>query len=148
MHQRSVRCGQLFLELVHEVSGDKNCHFVNAVEVLYRLWERCMPHARHIFTGNVTPLRLLHVNDYIMEKTFVYGILCLSKWLGDKKFPQGVYAWPPQLPPNLALDSSKPVAAKSLKKVAPLSAHIEDDYVAPHLRKGSPAGSSKDSAPK
>ena len=150
-HQRSVRCGQVFMEVVESVSDCKKVtNAKTPVEVLFRLWERCMPCARKVFEGPFSPLRLLHLNEYIMEKTFVYGVICMGKWLDEKKFPQGVYTWPPQLPPNLSLDSSMPVDAKALKKVAPLSVLIEDDYdarVPPHLRVGKPASSSKDGAP-
>ena len=42
---------------------------------------------------------MLHLNDYSLEKTFVYGIMALSKWLGQTRFPYGVYgSWPPTLP--------------------------------------------------
>ena len=45
---------------------------------------------------------MLHLNDYVLEKTFVYAILCLSKWLGADTFPQGIYGkWPPAPPKNL-----------------------------------------------
>ena len=42
-------------------------------------------------------------NDYILEKAFVYGIVALSKWLGEERYPCGVYGqWPPPFPAGLA----------------------------------------------
>ena len=45
---------------------------------------------------------LLGHNGFIIEKAFVYGVICLSKWLGDKVFPKGIYGlWPPQAPSHI-----------------------------------------------
>ena len=55
-----------------------------------------------MLTGNNRPLRLLHVKDYVLEKAFVYGIVALSKWLGEERLPYGVYGqWPPKFPATL-----------------------------------------------
>ena len=68
------------------------------------------------------------MNDYVMEKAFVYGIIALSKWLGKEKFPKGVYGtWPPPPPEDLAV--------------------CVDDGPA-HVRRGAPAASSCDPMPK
>ena len=42
--------------------------------------------------------RLLALNDYVMEKAFVFGVICMSKWMREEVFPQGVYVWPPAMP--------------------------------------------------
>jgi hypothetical protein len=45
---------------------------------------------------------VIHINDYILDKTFVYGVVMLSKWLGQKRLPEGVYGvWPPDPPPEV-----------------------------------------------
>ena len=45
---------------------------------------------------------MFHANDYIIEKTFVYGIICLSKWLSKDRFQEGLYGhWPPKMPDHL-----------------------------------------------
>ena len=67
----------------------------DANETLSRLFKLIVPRARDIF-ASLTWLRLLHVNQYSMEKSFVYGIVALSKWLGQDRFPPGIYdVWPP-----------------------------------------------------
>ena len=71
------------------------------VWTLYRLWGLCFPEAARIFTANNSPLRLLHMNDYVLEKTFVYGIISVTKWLGKEWFPCGLRKWPPKMPENL-----------------------------------------------
>ena len=46
--------------------------------------------------------RMFHATDYIMEKTFVYGIICLFKWLSKDRFQEGLYGyWPPKMPEHL-----------------------------------------------
>ena len=95
-----------------------------------------MPKARRVFDGNYRPLKLLHVNDYVMEKAFVYGIVALSKWLGEERFPYGVYGqWPPKFPAALV--------PRSLgSPQVDLEASTSDDHLPPSLRQGSPAASS------
>ena len=45
---------------------------------------------------------LLGHNGFIIEKAFVYGVICLSKWLGEKVFPKGIYGlWSPQAPSHM-----------------------------------------------
>ena len=53
-------------------------------------------------------MKLLHMNDYIIEKTFVYAMICLSKFLGKQWFSWGVFKWPPAPPPDLDLNASNP----------------------------------------
>ena len=43
-------------------------------------------------------MKLLDVNDNVMEKAFVYAILLLSLCVGDDLFPWGVHEWPPPSP--------------------------------------------------
>jgi len=69
--------------------------------MLMTLFEQCVPHARKIFAGNYAPMKLLHMNDYVIEKTFVYAMICLSKFLGELWFSCGVFKWPPAPPPNV-----------------------------------------------
>jgi hypothetical protein len=134
--RRSVRCGLPFQELVDRVAP-RSMFAQDPVETLFLLFSACVPCARRVFTDAYTPLRLLHVNDYVLEKTFVYGIVALSKWLGQERFPHGVYGqWPPQMPADLV---PKYKAAEAIQ----LLGH-PDDAVPPHLRVGSPAASSKD----
>ena len=42
------------------------------------------------------------MNDYVIEKTFVYAVIALSKWLSEEWFPHGIYGnWPPKPPGDL-----------------------------------------------
>ena len=99
---RQVRCSIAFQEIIDkeakEVSdhGGKSCG-KKTVDTLKRLFLKCVPYAtKYIFIGNNSPLRLLHVNDYVMEKAFVHGCLLLSKFMGKELLPCGQYVWPPQ----------------------------------------------------
>ena len=78
---------------------------------MLHLLEACLPGGRDIFR-NYEPYgiaRLFHLNGYVMEKTFVYAIFCLSKWLTKEYFPHGFYGqWPPELPED---QKPKPPAA-------------------------------------
>ena len=39
------------------------------------------------------------MNDYIVDKAFMHGVILLSKWLGEARFPKGIYGtWPPAYP--------------------------------------------------
>jgi len=99
---RHVRCSLPLLEVIEKVGKKSMSPDHDAVATLQTLWGRCVPESGRIFTAAYTPLRLLHYNDYVMEKTFVYGILALSKWLGSKAFPAGIYGqWPPAHPKDL-----------------------------------------------
>ena len=72
-------------------------------------------------------VRILHKNDYVMEKAFV-GVVGFSKWLGRDQFRNAIYEWPPAEPPNLA----------SMTVVEPVI--IKDD-VPSHLRASLGSGS-------
>ena len=68
--------------------------------------------ARDVFTHAYSPARLLWRNDYIIEKAFVFGVIALSKWLGDARFPQGLYgSWPPRQPVEAAEAPGAPAAS-------------------------------------
>ena len=66
-----------------------------------RLFEDCVPLPRRIFIGPTALQEVLHINEYVMDKAFVYGVVMLSKWLGSERLPGGVYGlWPPDPPPE------------------------------------------------
>ena len=101
---RIVRCGMQFQELLTRpgIARKRRVSGNDPVEALLSLLSHCMPKAREIFTGSVqcSMLKLLHLNDYVVEKTFVHAVFCLSKWLTRERFPAGLYDdnWPPELP--------------------------------------------------
>ena len=81
--RRSVRCGAPFQQVVDDIAPRDLFSVPDAVQALFGLVIACVPCARRLFTDAYAPLRLLHVNDYVLEKAFVYGIVALSKWLGQ-----------------------------------------------------------------
>ena len=97
----------------------------NPVDTLNKLFELCVPHSKLIFVGTNTPLKLLHMNDYVMEKAFVYGWMLLSKWLGSDRLMYGLYGmWPPQFPDHLLAAPKQAVVDVDAKATshAPVSA--------------------------
>ena len=70
----------------------------DAKNMLETLLSKCVPCSTRIFVGNYGVTKLLHMNEYVIEKTFVYAIMCLSKWLGPDIFTCGIYRWPPLAP--------------------------------------------------
>ena len=109
--RRHVRCGMPFRELLAGVVPPTTLAEPDAADILLKLFSKCVPCARRIFTGIRGPLRLLHVNDYILEKSFVYGIVSVSKWLGREHFGHGVHGrWPPAFPADLVPSSHRPAA--------------------------------------
>jgi hypothetical protein len=141
--RRQVRCSLPFEELLNQKAA--RTHFgKEPVEQMYRLFDRCVPCARRVFDGANGVLRMLHVNDYVLEKTFVYGIIALSKWLGEDKFPQGVYGkWPPKLPAKL-IPQNQGSMPFDLVDPPPLPPPPNDhpDDIPPRLQHGHPAASS------
>ena len=70
-----------------------------------------MPGAAVIFDNSTrfSASFFLAQNDFIMEKAYVYAVICLGKWLGGKLFPPGVYGlWPPEAPSQI-YERSPPV---------------------------------------
>ncbi len=90
-----MRCGVSFLSVIDQVVV--KTHFgLDPVEQLLRLLGTCVPRARLVFTGTYSPARLFQLNDFVFEKAFIFAIILLTKWLGPKRFPRGIYGdWPP-----------------------------------------------------
>ena len=133
--RRRVLCGLPFMELIDK-EASKGFFGANPVETLYRLFILCVPKAREVFKDHNSPLKLLHVNDYVMEKAFVYGIVLLSKYLGRDLFCYGIFGkWPPPFPANLVPRSPAPPPVD-------VEASNGEVNVPPHLRHGAPAASS------
>lgn len=93
-----VRCSTYFMEAVVSVVAPPQHSGHQPVEILFRIFEACVPSARKIFDTPFNPLRLLERSDFVLDKAFVFGIICLSKWLGRDQFPNGVFTWPPPAP--------------------------------------------------
>ena len=88
-----------FQDLVKRLCPADRFGVRDASAALVDLFRLCVPNAREIFKDAFSVPRLFHINGYVMEKAFVYGIICLSKWLGPGDYPCGVFGhWPPELP--------------------------------------------------
>jgi hypothetical protein len=138
--RRSVRCSLTFQEILDDFPSPISSGY-DPVQTLYQLFEAIVPYARRVFQKAYSPLRLLHVNDYDLEKAFVFGIVALSKWMGEERFPYGVYGqWPPNVSPDLVTKyhASEPIQPDTTgsqpsvlpPKWAPMLARI------PHLDAG------------
>ena len=125
---KSVQCGEPFLDIIGRYAPQGKVKVPQAM--LMTLFEQCVPHARKIFAGNYAPMKLLHMNDYVIEKTFVYAMICLSKFLGSEWFSWGVFQWPPVAPPNIyAADPDvvpvpEPGATPAAASASGLPAHL------------------------
>ena len=110
-HRRAVRCGLPFQTFLDHHFPPSRLGGRDVVDALQQLFSACVPKARDISMGSYTFLRMLHLNGYVMEKTFLYGIICLSKWVGHRVFPEGLYgSWPPELPHDLQPNLPPPIA--------------------------------------
>ena len=103
--RRYVRCSLPMMEVINKVYPKTN-HVAasDGCEALRKLLQHCIPEADRIFVkGTLHGYdSLLHQNEYILDKAFVYGIMCLSRWFGPRNFPWGIYGtWPPKFPENV-----------------------------------------------
>ena len=80
-------------------------------------------YARSIFVGDKGLRKILHINDYSLDKTFVYAIMTMSKILGHSYWPCGVFGtWPPEPDTAEATDNVEPrdrVSAPSSSSTQP-----------------------------
>jgi len=99
---RSVRCAAVFDAYLDEIAPPGlGKELKDPVVALQNLLESVAPGSpRHVFQGPRTFLRFLHLNDYILDKTFVCCVVCLSKWLRPENWADGVFDWPPPVPPD------------------------------------------------
>ena len=84
----------------------------------------------HVFNKQRRFHVLLHLNDYVLDKAFVSCVWALSKWLTEKCFPQGVFAWPPEVPPSVL---PKPAPVASIPEGEPLAALADGDGALPPM---------------
>ena len=98
---RTIHCGDQFKAIIDREVGP-GLMSRNVQDMFFVLLEKCIPCARKIFTGSMQPIKMLHNNDYVIEKAFVWAIIALSKYMGLEYFPHGVYGtWPPSPPHDL-----------------------------------------------
>ena len=94
-----------------------NAQSRDPITSLTYVFQAIIPFSRDIFAPNLRLglHKLLGRNNYIMEAAFVAGVIGLSRFLGEKKFPPGVYSWPPPCPefPDLAPSPSAPASSSA-----------------------------------
>ena len=62
---------------------------------LDRLLDRCLPGWKEIFQRRWTPLDLLKMSNHCADAAFLNMVHMYKTVLGQKGFPQGLFAWPP-----------------------------------------------------
>lgn len=96
----SLRCSIPFQSVI-EQSGMKTSQTDRDGAILLdNILKECFgPYYCKMFQGAYQIKRMLDLNDYILDKAFVYAILAASKLLSRRRFPQGYYGnWPPPFP--------------------------------------------------
>ena len=103
---KSVLCGEAFNEIITREAG-ADMISRQPLDMLMTLFAKCVPESRRIFRGDsFGPLKMLHLNDYVIEKTFVYAMIVLSKLLQKDWCSHGVITvWPPEAPIDLTSGS-------------------------------------------
>ena len=97
---RKTRCSVQFSQVLGTYYDDPFAAR-DARVALISVFRRCVPSPSSMFTGPASIHHLIHLNDYVLDKTFVYGAIMLSKWLHEERLPKGVYGlWPPDPPPG------------------------------------------------
>ena len=71
-----------------------------------KLLTSILPDATRMLQGRYKLATMFQRNGYSMERTFLYAMLCFSKWLGTELFPAGIHAWPPKEKSSLPSASS------------------------------------------
>jgi hypothetical protein len=98
-----VRCGKQFEWTLFEG------HWATEVRVevglaLQRLFDKVVPDGNSLLARRYPPAVLLELCDFDVAKAFVYGMILMSKWLGEVRFPVGVHVWPPPMPEVVLID--------------------------------------------
>ena len=70
----------------------------NGINALNALLRSCFQESHLMFTGLWTPESILFSADHVLDKAFVRAVMAASRWLGQERFPQGIYEWPPKQP--------------------------------------------------
>ena len=94
-----VRCSTQFLQTVMVPMGraDRKAPYGHASDVLRDILANFIPCTQEIFAQSlVSPLCVLELNDWEMEKSLLWYIIAIEKWMsGDWR---GIHAWPPTAP--------------------------------------------------
>ena len=83
------------LPLYMKAEGDDH----DPIKALNALLRSCFEMHHLIFNGTWSPYWLLHQSHYILDKAFVRAVIGVARWLGEERFPDGLYGlWPPPAP--------------------------------------------------
>ena len=105
-----VRCSAQFNTVLGTYYQETFAAKRNAEGAMLEVFKQCIPKPSQIFAPPVSFKHLLVMNDYSMDMTFVHGAIMLSKWLGQDRYPCGVFGlWPPEPPPG-AIPAIEPEA--------------------------------------
>ena len=96
-----ARCGRDFEWLLFRNGWASGCPNGPAYMML-KLLDRVVPQASALFASRYTVQIMLASTHHVLEQTFVFAIILLSKWLGAARFPHGVHSWPPVKPEGSA----------------------------------------------
>ena len=117
--KQRVMCSAHFERYLQRVDcGQNGKKTKDAMKSLMTLLDQTVPLAvRYIFKDATELHRILHLNDYVLDKAFVYCILWVSKAMTAQFFKHGVHCWPPKAPsaamqPALPSPSSTTVKRK------------------------------------
>ena len=94
-----VRCSTEFLQTVMVPMGkaDAKADYGHAAEVLKRILGHFIPCIKEICDqSRVTPLCVLELNDWEMEKSLLWYIVAIEKWMSGAW--RGIHVWPPTAP--------------------------------------------------
>ena len=114
-----VMCSAQFERYLKRVDcGQNGQKTKDAMKSLRTLLDQTVPlAARYIFKDSEELHRIFHLNDYVLDKAFVYCIIWVSKAMTEPFFKHGVHCWPPKAPsaamqPALPSPSSTAVKRK------------------------------------
>ena len=108
---RAVRSSAVFLDAARDADSVRAARVSHLPEnnepaqMLMRIFKRFFPLATTVFAGSRSPQHLIHMNDYVLEKAFIYGLLFVSRRMGSVYYPAGLHQapskkanWPPVMP--------------------------------------------------
>ena len=113
----TYRCGLAFEDLIRKETRLE--HFAKDPEkTMGQLLAKCIPWSECIFVKQYRPLNMFKMNEYVFEKTFVYAMVLLQKWLPETFCPLLV-EWPPR-PPSEVVMQHIVVAKPSSEQILPV----------------------------
>lgn len=99
----------------------------DALWMMQKLIGDLVPGAEDLFRTRYTLQVILSATGGVLEQTFIYAMILLSKWLGRSVFPMGVFDWPPLGESGVSAiaagSASKPAASSSSASGGASSSH-------------------------